>query len=155
MRAVIQRVKEASVHIDGQEHASIKQGLLILVGFEPSDNHNDIELATKKITQLRIFADNKGLMNKSVMDVQGELLIVSQFTLFGDTRKGNRPSFVKAAPPDIAIPLYNVFIDSCIDAIGENAVKTGQFGANMAVSLINDGPVTIWMNTKLTHNDNQ
>lgn len=148
MRAIIQRVSEASVTIDGRIHSSIKQGLLVLVGFDSSDIQNDIEKATRKIIQLRIFSDEKGLMNKSLMDIKGELLIVSQFTLYADIQKGNRPSFVKAASPEIAIPLYETFIAACQEAVGKEQVKTGAFGADMAVSLINDGPVTICFDTK-------
>lgn len=148
MRAIIQRVSEASVKIDGTIHSSIKQGLLVLVGFDSSDIQNDIEKATRKIIQLRIFADERGLMNKSLMDIKGELLIVSQFTLYADIQKGNRPSFVKAASPVIAIPLYETFIATCQEAVGKEQVKTGTFGADMAVSLINDGPVTICFDSK-------
>lgn len=148
MRAIIQRVSEASVKIDETIHSSIKQGLLVLVGFDSSDNHDDIEKATRKIIQLRIFADEKGLMNKSLMDIKGELLIVSQFTLYADIQKGNRPSFVKAASPVIAIPLYEAFIATCKEAVRKEQVKTGVFGADMAVSLINDGPVTICFDSK-------
>lgn len=148
MRAIIQRVEEASVKIDGTLYSSIKQGLLVLVGFDPTDNHDDIEKATRKIIQLRIFADEKGLMNKSLMDINGELLIVSQFTLYADIQKGNRPSFIKAASPQIAIPLYEAFIAACKDGLSIEKVKTGVFGADMAVSLINDGPVTICYDSK-------
>jgi D-aminoacyl-tRNA deacylase len=148
MRAIIQRVSEASVKIDGTIHSSIKQGLLVLVGFDSSDNHEDIEKATRKIIQLRIFSDEKGLMNKSLKDNKGELLIVSQFTLYADIQKGNRPSFVKAASPVIAIPLYEAFIVACQESLCTEQVKTGVFGEDMAISLINDGPVTICFDSK-------
>lgn len=149
MRALIQRVSEASVRIDGSRYAAIKQGLLVLVGFEPADCQDDIERLSKKISQLRIFSDENGLMNKSVLDIHGELLIVSQFTLYADTQKGNRPSFVKAAPPAVAIPFYESFIRACKEQVGIDNIKTGIFGADMAVSLINDGPVTIWLDSMI------
>lgn len=148
MRTIIQRVNTASVHIDGTLYSSIKQGLLVLVGFDSSDNLDDIDYLAKKIIHLRIFPDEKGLMNKSLIDCMGDLLIVSQFTLYADTQKGNRPSFIKAAPPAIAIPLYEAFIDTSKKAIGEDKVKTGVFGADMDVSLTNDGPVTLLLDSK-------
>lgn len=147
MRAVIQRVKNASVEIDGQIKSSIQQGLLVLAGFEEADTAEDLEWLSKKIVQLRIFSDEQGLMNKSVQDVQGEILIVSQFTLHASTKKGNRPSYIKAAKPDIAIPLYAQFIRQ-VEADSGKPVATGEFGADMKVALVNDGPVTIVMDTK-------
>jgi len=148
MRALIQRVSEASVQIDGSIYASIEKGLLVFIGFEPTDIQEDINRLTKKIIQLRIFADENGLMNKSLVETGGNTLIVSQFTLFSDTRKGNRPSFIQASPPTMAVPLYEAFILAFKQAIGEEKVKTGVFGADMAISLINNGPVTLWLDTK-------
>lgn len=148
MRAIIQRVSEASVKIDGSIHSSIKQGLLVLVGFDHFDNQNDIVKATRKITRLRLFSDEKGLMNKSLLEIKGELLIVSQFTLYADIQKGNRPSFIKAASPEKAISLYEAFITACKDEICPEKVKTGLFGAVMTVSLINEGPVTLFFDSK-------
>lgn len=147
MRAVIQRVKNASVEINGQVKSSIQQGLLVLAGFEEADTSEDLEWLSKKIVQLRIFSDEQGLMNLSVQDVQGEILIVSQFTLHASTKKGNRPSYIKAAKPDIAIPLYEQFIRQVEADLGK-PVATGEFGADMKVILVNDGPVTIVMDTK-------
>lgn len=147
MRAVIQRVKSASVEIDGQVKSSIQQGLLVLAGFEEADTTEDLEWLSKKIVQLRIFSDEQGLMNLSVQDVQGEILVVSQFTLHASTKKGNRPSYIKAAKPDIAIPLYEQFIRQVETDLGK-PVGTGKFGADMKVSLLNDGPVTIVIDTK-------
>jgi D-tyrosyl-tRNA(Tyr) deacylase len=131
-----------------EPYSSINKGLLVLVGFDSSDNLDDIEKATRKIVQLRIFADENGMMNKSLMEIKGELLIVSQFTLYADIQKGNRPSFVKAASPCIAIPLYEALIAACKETVSAEMVKTGVFGADMAVSLINDGPVTISFDSK-------
>jgi D-tyrosyl-tRNA(Tyr) deacylase len=147
MRLVIQRVKKASVTIEGSEVSSIANGLLILVGIEESDGLEDIEWLTKKTAQLRIFDDEDGVMNHSVMEVAGELLVVSQFTLHASTKKGNRPSYIKAARPETAIPLYLRFIEQ-LKIISERPVLTGEFGAMMDVSLINDGPVTIIMDSK-------
>jgi D-aminoacyl-tRNA deacylase len=147
MRAVIQRVKEASVMIGGIERASIQKGLLVLVGIEDADNREDISWMSGKITRLRIFSDQKGLMNLSVREVQGEILVVSQFTLHASTKKGNRPSFIKASRPDIAIPLYEAFLKQMSDDMGQD-VKSGEFGADMKIRLENDGPVTIFMDTK-------
>lgn len=147
MRVVIQRVKKASVSIDNKSISEIGAGLLILCGFENNDDTNDIEWLVKKITQLRIFNDNQALMNKSLFDIDGELLIVSQFTLHAKTKKGNRPSYIHAAKPDISIPLYNEFIEKFKIAL-PNKVKSGEFGADMQVELINDGPVTIIIDTK-------
>lgn len=147
MRAVIQRVKHASVEIEGKVKSSIQQGLLVLAGFEEADTTEDLEWLSKKIVQLRIFGDGQGLMNLSVQDVKGEILVVSQFTLHASTKKGNRPSYIKAAKPDIAIPLYEQFIRHVENDLGK-PVGTGEFGADMKVSLLNDGPVTIVMDTK-------
>ncbi len=147
MRVVIQRVSAASVCINDKIKSSINKGLLILVGFEESDNDADIEWISKKIIQLRIFADSDDVMNLSVRDVDAELLIVSQFTLHASTKKGNRPSYIRAAKPDIAIPLYNKFVQHIENELGKT-VQTGEFGAMMQVSLINDGPVTIVVDTK-------
>jgi len=140
-------VKEASVEIDRQIKSSIQRGLLVLAGFEETDTAEDLEWLSKKIVQLRIFSDAQGLMNLSVQDVQGEILIVSQFTLHASTKKGNRPSYMNAAKPEIAIPLYEQFIRQVEADLGK-AVATGEFGADMKVALVNDGPVTIVMDTK-------
>lgn len=147
MKAVIQRVSEASVTINGEISAAIKTGLLVLVGIEDADNHEDIEWLSTKIAQLRIFNDETGVMNKSVKDVNGNVVVVSQFTLHASTKKGNRPSYIKASKPDFAIPLYEAFVGSMEKTIGKK-VQTGQFGADMKVALINDGPVTIIIDTK-------
>ena len=147
MRVVIQRVQEASVSIDKQVYSSINKGLLILLGVENLDRDEDIEWLTKKILNLRVFADEEGVMNRSVLDVEGELLVVSQFTLHARTKKGNRPSYVNAAGPDIAIPMYESFVRALQLGI-KKEVKTGEFGANMQVSLVNDGPVTIVIDSK-------
>ena len=147
MRAVIQRVNKASVTINKKVRANIGKGLLILAGFEHADNDTDIEWICKKIVQLRIFNDDGGVMNLSVQDIGGEILAISQFTLHAKTRKGNRPSYMDAAPPDIAIPLYNKFISTLTRLLGKE-VSTGEFGAMMQIELINDGPVTIIIDTK-------
>jgi D-tyrosyl-tRNA(Tyr) deacylase len=147
MRLVIQRVKNASVTINEKVYSSINAGLLVLVGFEERDTLTDLEWAAQKIINLRIFSDNNQKMNNSLIDVNGELLIVSQFTLHAQTKKGNRPSFVHAAKPDLAIPLYEQFINEC-KKILPNKVKTGVFAADMQVSLVNDGPVTIIIDTQ-------
>lgn len=147
MRILIQRVKSASVNINNEIHSSIAKGLLILVGIEESDNQEDIDWLCKKASNLRIFDDENGVMNLSVKDINGEVLIVSQFTLQAKTAKGNRPSYIKAAKPDISVPLYEAFCKS-MEAQLEKEVKTGVFGADMQISLINDGPVTIWMDSK-------
>jgi D-tyrosyl-tRNA(Tyr) deacylase len=147
MRTVIQRVKEASVVINGAEKASIGQGLLVLVGIEDSDNLDDIEWLTGKIVRLRIFSDENKLMNLSVQEVKGEILAVSQFTLHAGTKKGNRPSFIKASKPETAVPLYEVFLGKLSEYLGKQ-VKSGEFGADMKVHLVNDGPVTIIIDTK-------
>lgn len=147
MRAVIQRVSRASVKTDNKIKSEISTGLLVLIGIEESDNDTDIEWLCSKIVQLRIFNDPNGIMNLSVLDIEGEVLIVSQFTLHAKTRKGNRPSYIRAAPPNIAIPLYNKFISN-INQLMEKEPATGEFGAMMEVELINDGPVTIIIDTK-------
>ena len=147
MKAVIQRVSQASVTIDNEKVADIGLGLLILVGIEDADTTEDIDWLTAKNSQLRIFNDENGVMNKSVQDVNGDIIVVSQFTLHASTKKGNRPSYLKASKPDVAIPLYETFVNSMEKSIGKK-VQTGQFGADMKVSFINDGPVTIIIDTK-------
>lgn len=147
MRVVIQRVLSASVTIEGKLYASIEQGLLILVGVEEADVYEDIEWLCKKIAELRIFADTEGKMNLSVRDIEGEALVVSQFTLHASTKKGNRPSYLKAAKPDTAIPHYEQFVADLSLALGK-IVKTGVFGADMQIALVNDGPVTIIIDSK-------
>ena len=147
MRTVIQRVQHASVAIDGAVRSEIGKGLLILVGFEDSDTDKEIVRMAKKIVNMRIFDDDKGVMNRSVLEIGGEILIVSQFTLYASTKKGNRPSYIRAAKPDIAIPLYESFCKEVEMQLGRN-VKTGVFGADMKVYLLNDGPVTIIVDTK-------
>lgn len=148
MRAVLQRVKHASVTIENQIYSRIDAGILILLGIMEDDTIEDIEWLVKKIINLRIFGDAEGKMNYSVIDNSGSLMVVSQFTLYGSTKKGNRPSFIKAANPDLAIPLYDQFIEHCKNASGLN-VQTGSFGADMKLDLINDGPVTIIIDTKI------
>ncbi len=147
MKAVIQRVQKASVTIEENKVAAIGHGLLILLGIEDRDNFEDIEWLVAKISKLRIFADSTGAMNCSVLDKKGDILIVSQFTLHASTKKGNRPSFIKAAKPDVAIPLYKQFVSTFEKSLGK-PVSTGEFGAMMQVSLVNDGPVTIVIDTK-------
>ena len=147
MKAVIQRVSQASVTIEGQIVADIQQGLLVLVGFEDEDNFEDINWLTAKIANLRIFGDENHVMNLSLKDINGEMIIVSQFTLHALTKKGNRPSYIKASKPDIAIPLYESFIAQMEVELGKK-VQTGQFGADMKVLLLNDGPVTLIIDTK-------
>ena len=147
MRTVIQRVREASVSIGGQVKASIGPGLLILLGIEEADGPADSEWLCRKIAQLRIFSDEQGLMNRSVQDIGGELLVVSQFTLHASTKKGNRPSYIRAARPETAIPQYEAFVAQ-LQEISGRPVYTGEFGADMQVSLLNDGPVTIVMDTQ-------
>lgn len=147
MRAVIQRVSEASVTIDGKVNASIGLGLLILLGIEDADTETDIDWLCNKIMKLRIFSDDQDLMNLSVQDVNGAIIVVSQFTLFASTKKGNRPSYIRAAKPAIAIPLYETFVNKMKQLSGLE-VGTGEFGADMKVQLLNDGPVTIIIDTK-------
>jgi D-aminoacyl-tRNA deacylase len=148
MRVVLQRVSEASVTIDGVVKGSIQKGLLVLLGIEDADTEEDATWLSKKIVQMRIFGDDAGLMNLSVEDIDGEILIISQFTLHAATRKGNRPSFIKAARPEKAIPLYEQMILQLQTDLGRD-VATGTFGADMKVSLINDGPVTIIIDSKM------
>lgn len=147
MRAVVQRVSEASVTIDGVKNTEIKQGLLVLVGIENEDTSEDIAWLCKKIVNMRIFNDSGGIMNDSLLDVDGQAIIVSQFTLHASTKKGNRPSYIKAAKPGVAIPLYEDFVRRFEQELGK-AVGTGEFGADMKVALINDGPVTIIIDSK-------
>ncbi|MBR4846554.1 MAG: D-tyrosyl-tRNA(Tyr) deacylase [Bacteroidaceae bacterium] len=147
MRIVIQRVSHASVSINGVVKSAISKGLLVLVGIEDADTKEDIQWLCKKIVGLRIFDDEQGVMNKNVVDAGGEILVISQFTLFASTKKGNRPSYIRAAKPDISIPLYEEFCAELSIALG-NPVGTGEFGADMKVELLNDGPVTICMDTK-------
>jgi len=147
MRVLIQRVLQASVTIEEKLHSSIGNGLLVLVGIEDADNEEDIDWLVQKIVGLRIFNDAEGVMNISITDVGGEILAVSQFTLHAATKKGNRPSYIKAAKPDVAIPLYNKFTERLSITLGSQ-VKTGVFGADMKVALVNDGPVTIWIDSK-------
>jgi D-tyrosyl-tRNA(Tyr) deacylase len=147
MRCLLQRVSRASVTIAGRLHASIGTGLLVLVGIEEADTEEDLEWMAGKITRLRIFPDEAGVMNYSVTEAAGQLLVVSQFTLHAATKKGNRPSYIRAARPEIAIPVYEQFVRFLKNSSGLE-VLTGQFGADMKVELINDGPVTIWMDSK-------
>lgn len=147
MRVVIQRVSESAVVIDDAKVASINKGLLILLGIEMEDTKDDAVWLANKISQLRIFSDEEGVMNKSILEVNAEVIVVSQFTLHAKTKKGNRPSYIKAARPEQAIPLYQQFKKDLSLSIG-NEVQSGEFGTNMQVSLINDGPVTILIDTK-------
>ncbi len=147
MRVVIQRTRHASVSIGGQTKSAIGQGMLILVGIEESDGQEDIDWLCHKIVNLRIFDDENGVMNRSVLDCGGDILVVSQFTLHASTKKGNRPSYIRAARPEISIPLYEQFCRDLGTALGK-PVGTGEFGADMQVELLNDGPVTICMDTK-------
>lgn len=147
MRVVIQRVSQASIKVEGKENGKINHGLVILVGFEDGDSSEDIDWIVKKTLNLRVFNDNNGVMNLSIQDIDGELLVASQFTLHASTKKGNRPSYVKAAKPDVAIPLYENFLKKLIEEHGK-PIKTGKFGAFMEISLINDGPVTIAIDSK-------
>jgi len=149
MRALVQRVKNASVTIDNEVFSSIDNGLLVFLGIEDTDDENDIAWLAAKISRLRIFSDENGAMNLSVHDVDGDCLVVSQFTLHASTKKGNRPSFIKAAKPDVAIPLYEKFVQQLEKETGKK-VATGSFGAMMDVELINDGPVTIWIDSQNT-----
>ena len=147
MRVVIQRVSTASVTISGDLKAAIGHGFMILLGIETEDTKEDADWLVRKISQLRVFSDNAGLMNKDIKDVDGEALVVSQFTLHASYKKGNRPSFIKAARPDHAIPLYHLFVQQLAASLGK-PIATGEFGADMKVSLVNDGPVTIIMDSK-------
>ncbi len=147
MRAVIQRVSRAGVTINGQVHASIGYGLLVLLGIEDADSDEDIQWLSAKIVNLRIFDDEAGVMNKSVIEIQGELLLISQFTLHASTKKGNRPSYIRASKPEVARPKYEKMIRQLSAELGRE-IKTGVFGADMKVDLLNDGPVTIVIDTK-------
>ncbi|MBK5202589.1 MAG: D-tyrosyl-tRNA(Tyr) deacylase [Prolixibacteraceae bacterium] len=147
MRVVIQRVSNASVTIDGKVKSAIKKGLLILIGIEDADNDADIAWLVRKIVQIRIFNDDKGIMNRSVTDVDGEVLVISQFTLFASTKKGNRPSYIRASKADFAIPVYEKFLHELSVRL-KKPVESGIFGADMKVKLLNDGPTTIIMDSK-------
>lgn len=146
MRVVIQRVKNASVEIDGNVNGKINTGFLVLLGIASTDTKQDVDYLVKKVVNLRVFSDENDKMNLSLKDVNGELLVISQFTLYGNCREGNRPSFIEAARPDVAIPLYEYFVEECKKQI--SVVETGVFGADMKVSLLNDGPVTIIIESK-------
>ena len=147
MRAVVQRVRHASVEIDGQTKGAIETGLLVFLGIEDADQQADVDWLSQKIAQLRIFDDENGVMNKSVMDVGGNILLISQFTLHASTKKGNRPSYIKASKPDHAIPLYEAMIAALDKCLGKS-IATGSFGADMQVNLLNNGPVTIFIDTQ-------
>jgi D-tyrosyl-tRNA(Tyr) deacylase len=147
MRVVIQKVSEANVTVDNKKVSSIGKGLLVLLGIEDADTEEDIDWLTRKLVQLRLFPDGNGVMNLSVADVGGDILVVSQFTLHGNTKKGNRPSYIRASKPDFAIPVYEKFIQKTEQLLGKK-VATGIFGAMMQVSLVNDGPVTIIIDSK-------
>jgi D-tyrosyl-tRNA(Tyr) deacylase len=145
--ALIQRVKNAAVSISGETKSEITVGLLVLLGIEEADNNEDIEWLSRKIVNMRVFNDAEGIMNKSLIEIDGNLLLVSQFTLHASIKKGNRPSYIKAAKPDVAIPLYEQMIEALQYELGKN-IGTGEFGADMQISLLNDGPVTIIIDTK-------
>ena len=147
MRAVIQRVSQSNVKVSGEVIGEIKGGLMVLVSFVDEDNDTDLEWMTKKIVNLRIFNDDEGKMNRSIQDVGGDILLISQFTLHGSTKKGNRPSFIKAAKPDIANVMYEKFIKILEQSLGKK-IQTGEFGGDMKVSLVNDGPTTIIIDSK-------
>jgi D-tyrosyl-tRNA(Tyr) deacylase len=147
MRVVLQRVSHASVTVSGEYTGKIGRGLLILLGIEDADNSEDISWISRKVVNLRIFNDDKGIMNRSVLEVDGEILVVSQFTLHASTKKGNRPSYIKASKPDIAIPMYEAFLKQLETDLGK-PVSAGIFGADMRVELLNDGPVTIFIDSK-------
>lgn len=146
MRVVLQRVTHASVEIDGALHSQIGRGLLVLLGIEPIDTQEDADWLVKKIAALRIFDDENGVMNRNVVDIDGQVLVVSQFTLMASYKKGNRPSYIRAARPEVAVPLYEYFVEQMAKTTGK-PVETGVFGADMQVSLLNNGPVTITMDT--------
>jgi D-tyrosyl-tRNA(Tyr) deacylase len=148
MRVLVQRVSKASVTIENNLKSAIKTGLLILLGIENNDNNEDIEWLCNKLVNLRVFDDKDGVMNLSSIDINAEMLVVSQFTLHASTKKGNRPSYIYAARPEIAIPLYEQFCKTLENKLGK-AIQTGTFGADMQVELINDGPVTIWIDSKI------
>lgn len=145
MRALVQRVSNAYVEVNEKKISSIDKGLLVLLGVQDTDDHTDITWLSNKIIKMRLFEDDNGKMNQSIEDIKGQLLIVSQFTLHASTKKGNRPSFMAAAHPDIALPLYQTFVSECQKQI---PTQTGQFGALMQVGLVNDGPVTIWLDSR-------
>ena len=147
MKVVIQRVREASVRIEGKVKAKIGMGLLVLLGIEEADTQEDINWLTAKITKLRIFDDERGVMNLNIQQIDGEMLVISQFTLHASTKKGNRPSYIKAARPEISIPLYESFLDK-LQSLITKPLGTGEFGSEMMVSLVNDGPVTIIIDSK-------
>lgn len=147
MRSVIQRVSNASVKVDGVITGQIQQGLLVLVGIEDTDGQEDLEWLSGKIVNLRIFNDEEGVMNKSVIDIEGDILVVSQFTLHASTKKGNRPSYIRASKPETAVPMYEKFKQQLATAVGKE-IQAGIFGADMKVELLNDGPVTIIIDTK-------
>lgn len=147
MRLLIQRVNEASVHIGGEQKSGIGKGMLLFVGIEEADNEEDILFLCKKTVNLRIFDDENGVMNRSILESGGDILVVSQFTLHASTKKGNRPSYIRAAKPDISIPLYEEFCTKLSELL-QKEVATGRFGADMQVKLVNDGPVTIWIDSK-------
>jgi D-tyrosyl-tRNA(Tyr) deacylase len=147
MRLLIQRVSSASVTIVGQVSGEIGPGLLLLLGIEAADEQTDIDWLCGKVSRLRIFGDDDGLMNRSVVDIGGGLLVVSQFTLFASTKKGNRPGFTRSAKPSLAVPLYEQFVNT-LSLVAGRPVATGEFGADMQVALVNDGPVTVWMDSK-------
>lgn len=147
MRVVLQRVSHASVTVSGEYTGKIGRGLLILLGIEDADNSEDISWISRKVVNLRIFNDDKGIMNRSVLEVDGEILVVSQFTLHASTKKGNRPSYIRASRPEVAIPLYEAFLEQMAKDLGK-PVAAGIFGADMKVELLNDGPVTIFIDSK-------
>lgn len=147
MRVVIQRVKQASVTIEGRTKSQIDAGLLVLLGIEEADTSEDIEWLCRKIVALRVFDDEQGVMNRSILEANGDIIVVSQFTLYASTKKGNRPSYIRASRPERAIPLYEAFCKQLESLLGK-PIGTGEFGANMQVSLVNDGPVTICIDTK-------
>lgn len=147
MIGLIQRVAEASVSVNGTEKAAINKGLLVFLGIEEADEQQDVDWLANKVVKLRIFDDDEGVMNRSVLDEAGEIMVISQFTLHARTKKGSRPSYIDAAHPDQSIPLYNAFVEKLEQLTGK-AVKSGEFGANMQVGLVNDGPVTIPIDTK-------
>jgi D-tyrosyl-tRNA(Tyr) deacylase len=147
MRVIVQKVSSASVRVENRIVSEIKTGMLLLLGIEEADSQEDIDWLVKKITMMRIFNDSEGVMNVSVMETRGEIIVVSQFTLYASTKKGNRPSYIRAARPETAIPLYELFVKKLESVIGKT-IGTGLFGAHMDVSLVNDGPVTIFLDSK-------
>jgi len=146
MRVLMQRVSRASVSIEGELHSSVQQGMLVLCGFSSVDTREVVQKMAGKLVQMRIFPDARGLMNRSVSEAGGSLLVVSQFTLYASTRKGNRPSFVRSAPPAVALPLYEYFLEE-LSRLMQDRVEAGVFGAKMQVELVNEGPVTIWLDS--------